>query len=373
MPDFTLIHADIHDALRGIPDATFDTVIADAPYGLAITKNATGTNWDASSIAFDPDLWAELRRVTKPGGTLAAFGHPKTAHRQTVALENAGWQALDTLAWVKAHGYQAGNRDLEKELRKTGAEALADSYAGFGTHLQPSFEPISLARNLATRSSLVQTIVNGGAGGLNHDLTRVQESDWAWNTPRATAEPTTENRARRPGRVTDRSTWSIAHRETISVPHEGGRLPGNLILEHSEDCAETACALGCVVAEIDAQGRTKYAAGREPASRFFTRLRYSPRARASVGAGGVGANHPTEKPQQLLEWLAALVVKPGATVLDAFAGSGGVSEAALRAGALAVTAIERESDYCEMIRVRITGMGTQSAGLSETTAAKPTT
>ena len=373
MPEFTLIQADIYDALLGIPDATFDAVICDPPYGISITKNGVGANWDSSSIAFDRTLWAELSRVVKPGGTLAAFGHPKTAHRQTVALEDAGWQILDTVAWAKSHGYQAGNRDLQTELRKTGNEALADEFTGFGTHLQPSFEPIALARNLAPRASLVRTIAAGGAGGLNHGKTRVKESDWAFRVPRTTTAPTTENRARRPGRVSDRSTWSIAHRETISVPHEGGRLPGNLILEHSEDCAETACALGCVVAEIDSQGRTKYAAGREPASRFFTRLRYSPRARASVGAGGVGANHPTEKPQQLLEWLAALVVKPGATVLDAFAGSGGVSEAALRAGALAVTAVERESDYCEMIRVRITGMGTQSAGLSETTAAKPTT
>ena len=125
MPEFTLVHADIRDAVRGIRDATFDAVIADAPYGLAITKNAS-VNWDSSVIAFDQVLWGELRRVTKPGGVIAAFGHPRTAHRQTVALEDAGWQVIDTIAWVKSHGYQAGNRDLEKELRKTGNEALAD-------------------------------------------------------------------------------------------------------------------------------------------------------------------------------------------------------------------------------------------------------
>ena len=355
MIPFTLIHADIHDALRGIPDATFDAVICDPPYGIAITKNGAGANWDSSAIAFDPDLWAELRRVTKPGGSLAAFGHPRTAHRETVALEDAGWQVIDTICWVKSHGYQAGNRDLEKALRKTGAEVLADEHAGIGTHLQPSFEPITLARNLlGPRASLVQTIVNGGAGGLNHGKTRVQESDWAFRTPRTTAEPTTENRARRPGRVTDRATWAIANRDAVSVPHLGGRLPGNLVVEHSEGCTEEACEVGCVVAGIDAQGRTKYAPGREQASRFFTRLRYSPRARSSAA---YGVPHPTEKPQQLLEWLAALIVRPGSTVLDAFSGSGAVSEAALRAGAGAVTAIERESAYCELVRVRIAGMG----------------
>ena len=354
MIPFTLIHADIHDALRGIPDAAFDAVICDPPYGIAITKNVAGANWDASAIAFDAVLWSELRRVVKPGGTLAAFGHPKTAHRQTVALEDAGWQILDTLAWVKSHGYQAGNRDLQTELRKTGNEALADEFTGFGTHLQPAYEPISIARNLAPRASLVQAITAGGAGGLNHGKTRIQESDWAWNTPRTTTAPTAENRARRPGRISDRATWSIANREAVSVPHRGGRLPGNLIVEHSEGCAEMECEVGCVVGEIDAQGRRKYAAGKEPASRFFTRLRYSPRARSTTAQG---SPHPTEKPDQLLAWLAALVVKPGGVVLDAFAGSGAVSEAVIRASAGAVTAIERESAYCDLVRVRIAGMG----------------
>lgn len=354
MPEFTLVHADIHDALHEIPDSTFDTVICDPPYGLAVTKN-TVSNWDSSSIAFDPTLWAELRRVTTLGGVLAAFGHPRTSHRQTTALEDAGWQVIDTIAWVKSHGYQAGNRDLARELRKTGAEALADSYTGFGTHLSPTYEPITLARNLVPRASLVQAIATGGAGGLNLDETRVQESDWAFRTPRTIVLGAAEDRARRPGRVSDRSSWSIANRDAISVPHESGRLPGNLLLEHSEDCVEQACAAGCIVAEIDSQGRKKYAPGREPASRFFTRLRYSPRARPSAGPAAGGPPHPTEKPQQLLEWLAALVVKPGSTVLDAFAGSGAVSEAAFRAGAGAVTAIEREVAYVEMIRRRIEG------------------
>jgi DNA modification methylase len=105
LPEFTLIHAE----LREIPDATFNTIDTDAPCGPGITRN-TAANWDASAIGFDSRLWAELRRVTKPGGHLAVYGHPRTAHRQTVALDDAGWKVIDTLAWVESHGYQAGNR-----------------------------------------------------------------------------------------------------------------------------------------------------------------------------------------------------------------------------------------------------------------------
>jgi hypothetical protein len=60
-----VIHADIVDALREIPDGTLRRVVADAPYGLSITKNSAA-NWDASSIGFNGTLWSELRRVTKP-------------------------------------------------------------------------------------------------------------------------------------------------------------------------------------------------------------------------------------------------------------------------------------------------------------------
>lgn len=357
MPQFTLVNADIRDSLRDIPDGTFDTVISDAPYGLSITKTRSAANWDASGIAFDAALWAELRRVAKPGGLLAAFGHPRTSHRQTVALEDAGWQVFDTVAWVKSHGYQAGNRSLQKELRKTGAEGLADEYDGFGTHLSPAYESITLARNLGQEGSLVQAIAGGGAGGLNHDATRVQETDWAFRTAHAGVSLTVEDRSRRPGQISSSASWAIPNRTEASVPHLGGRLPGNLVLEHSERCAEGACEEGCAVAEIDLQGRAKYARGREPASRFFTRLRYSPRATASERPPTAGEfSHPTVKPQQLLEWLTALIVKPNSVVLDVFAGSGAVSEAALRAGAGAVTAVEREASYVEMIRARIEKM-----------------
>jgi site-specific DNA-methyltransferase (adenine-specific) len=258
---------------------------------------------------------------------------------------------------VKSSGFQAGNRSLEAELRKTGNEAVADIYRGFGTHLTPTYEPITIARNLAERESLVQAIASGGAGGLNHDATRVQENEWAWRQPR-TGAVMAENRARRPGRVSDRAIWSVANRKAMSVPHPGGRLPGNVIVEHAESCTELQCEPDCIVRDIDAQGRTKYAPGKEQASRFFTRLRYTARTPASERLTIAGVSHPTQKPQALLAWLAALVVKPGDHVLDPFAGSGAIAEAVVSAGA-SVTSVEIEAAYVEMIRARMAGVGGQ--------------
>jgi DNA modification methylase len=109
-----------HDPWRAQrdPELHFDTIVTDAPYGLGITRN-TAANGEASAIGFDSRVWAELRRVTKPGGLLGVYGHPRTAHRQTVALKDAGWKVIDTLAWVESHGYQAGNRIGICKLRES--------------------------------------------------------------------------------------------------------------------------------------------------------------------------------------------------------------------------------------------------------------
>ena len=61
--------------------------------------------------------------------------------------------------------------------------------------------------------------------------------------------------------------------------------------------------------------------------------------------------HPTEKPVALLETLLSVVVPKGGTVLDPFAGSGSVAEAAVATGRRWL-AIEAEEEYCEIIANR---------------------
>jgi DNA modification methylase len=126
----TLHHGDCLDVLRTLPDASVDSVVTDPPYGLEFM----GKDWDApwkdpaakfrTGTAADegfrvtrgslPDayragapfqrwceLWtAECLRVLKPGGHLLAFGGTRTWHRLACAVEDAGFEVRDSIAWM---------------------------------------------------------------------------------------------------------------------------------------------------------------------------------------------------------------------------------------------------------------------------------
>lgn len=324
-----LRQGDAIDVLAHMPDGSVDTILSDPAYGIGHTRAIPGTDWDRGSLAFDLVLWAEVRRVARPGSSIAVFGHTRTSHRVAAAMEAAGFTIADTLYWARGASVQAGNQRLDDVLRRAGADdERADGYEGWISQLRNAVEPIILARNLAPGQTLNQAIIAGGHGGFNTEALRIDDRG--------------ENRSRGPGAVADGHTIRIQRRGAqMSTPHSGGRMPTNLILEHEARCDESGCVDGCPALAIDAGGRRKYRAGRERASRLFSRLHYSGRA----PAGG----HPTAKPDGISDWLATLLVRPGAVVLDLFAGGGSLGFAAARAGASIVIAVEREPEFCVLI------------------------
>jgi len=62
--------------------------------------------------------------------------------------------------------------------------------------------------------------------------------------------------------------------------------------------------------------------------------------------------HPAAYPRDLAAWMIRLVTPPGGTVLDPFAGSGTTLLAAIQEG-FSCIGIEREPEYCEIIRRRM--------------------
>lgn len=120
-----LNHGDSRDVLKTLPDNCIDSIVTDPPYALVSIvkrfgkdgaapvkkgkgKSATGAfarasagfmgqHWDTGETAFAVEFWAECFRVLKPGGHVAAFSGTRTAHRMTVAIEDAGFEIRDDI------------------------------------------------------------------------------------------------------------------------------------------------------------------------------------------------------------------------------------------------------------------------------------
>jgi site-specific DNA-methyltransferase (adenine-specific) len=72
-----------------------------------------------------------------------------------------------------------------------------------------------------------------------------------------------------------------------------------------------------------------------------------------------GAEHPTQKPVELMRWcLADLWLPKDALVIDPFCGSGSTGVAAMAMG-YRFLGIEREPAYCEIARRRIADAAAQ--------------
>ena len=198
-------HGSNLDVLPTLPDNSVDAIVTDPPYELGFM----GKSWDSSGIAYSVELWQECLRVLKPGGHLLAFGGSRTWHRIAVAIEDAGFDVRDSIAWLYGSGFPK-SLDIAKAINKSaGVEYEAkpasgvgfmnstdDGYnttlnqlsqvgestdeakkwQGWGTALKPAFEPI-----VAARKPLVGTVAANvllwGVGGLNIDGSRIGTTD----------------------------------------------------------------------------------------------------------------------------------------------------------------------------------------------------
>jgi DNA modification methylase len=113
---------DCREILHGFADASIDSVVCDPPYALvsivkrfgkpgsAAAKNNDvyarassgfmGKQWDTGEAAFAVEFWEQVHRVLKPGGHVAAFSGTRTYHRLACAIEDAGFEIRDQLAWA---------------------------------------------------------------------------------------------------------------------------------------------------------------------------------------------------------------------------------------------------------------------------------
>ena len=139
--EITVHHGDSRDVLKGLADASVHAVVCDPPYALvSIGKrfgadNAAaskpgktgayarasagfmGQKWDTGETAFAVEFWAEVYRVLKPGGHVVAFSATRTYHRLACAIEDAGFEIRDMVAWLYGSGFPKSH-DVSKGIDK---------------------------------------------------------------------------------------------------------------------------------------------------------------------------------------------------------------------------------------------------------------
>ena len=392
----TIHHGDCIETMNAMPPESVDAIVTDPPYGLSFMQ----AKWDATPPGVQ---WAEAcYRVLKPGGHIVAFGGTRTWHRLAVAIEDAGFEMRDSLAWLYGSGFpksmnvskaidkaagaegtygepkserhagivKLGRRhgpntekgwlrpsDSDPEaIRKqaltyTGATDTSQRWDGWGTALKPAFEPIVLARKPLAEKTVARNVLAHGTGAINVDACRNAPADGDYDHQGNDNHTPTRS-------IYEGGTGDTGRQRP---PHPAGRWPANVLLDQH------------AAAWVDEQsGNVKGAASngnkagngyhgnfgvvpQSPgyadsggASRFF----YTAKAPKSERPNVDGVQHPTVKPLAIMRWLIRLVTPPGGTVLDPFAGSGTTIEAALIEGFDPV-GIEMETDYLPLIQHRI--------------------
>ncbi len=259
-------HGDCIEVMRSLPENSVDTCITDPPYELGFM----GKKWDSSGIAFQPETWQAVFRVLKPGAILLAFGGTRTYHRMVCAIEDAGFEIRDTIAWIYGSGFPK-SYDIGKGIdKKAGAErevigeyqfpvdsdkwakqkaptgigipfakpnkaSFSESHSltapstpeaqlwhGWGTALKPAFEPIVVAMK-PVDGTFVNNALTWGVAGLNIDGGRVG---------------TEEDCARKRAIVRDTSAPFGVGYEMGGNGSALGRFPANLIHDGSDEVKE---------------------------------------------------------------------------------------------------------------------------------------
>jgi len=273
MTNYEIIKADIIEWAKNYQGPKFHAAFCDAPYELEFM----GKSWDSSGISFQKETWELIRQHLYPGAFLFCFGGTRTYHRIAVAIEDAGFEIRDTIAWVQGQGFpksyniakgiegkltkgsanwnnwkeldgerRGGNLGYTKSQAEQGYRPddytgrgsafdldakteMGQVWEGYGTALKPSFEPVIVAMN-PVDESFVNNALEHGVSGLNIDAGRIGVDE---NDPVKKAKFVGHN----PGTAghTMGNGWK-EQGDNVSMWSGKGRWPANFILSHHSDC-----------------------------------------------------------------------------------------------------------------------------------------
>lgn len=197
-------HGDSRDVLKTMADASIDSCVTDPPYALVsivkrfgkngsapaqdgasgVYKRASagfmGQQWDTGETAFDPDFWAEVWRVLKPGAHLLAFSGTRTYHRMVCAIEDAGFEIRDSIFYCYGSGFPKSHNvskrlfdaqeccSCDKDMRGLRSSVDAeDEVSGIAKQdLRGSLRGLADWQESAGKTVATQSASHGGVFGL---------------------------------------------------------------------------------------------------------------------------------------------------------------------------------------------------------------
>ncbi len=312
---YTLVNDDAQKILQFLPSNSIDSMVIDGPYGIGyLNKQWDIFSHNSSSYIRKKECsnasrevlgyqewcheWAhKALKVIKPGGHILAFSSRNRHHRLVSALEDAGWEIRDLLAWVYGNGYPKSS--ISKE--------------GFGAFTRPAIEPICLARKPLSEKTLFENYSKWGTGLLNLGACKIKG----------------EGKGKYPTNIMlDKPSGELLDSQSSSLPSRYFYCPKPSKKEKEAGLED----MPVVRRDVDDQDSDNVMSKKIP--------------QPSKNP------HTTIKPIELMRYLCRLVTPPGGLTIDFFMGAGSTGIAAILEG-FRFIGIEKDKKYFKVAKKRI--------------------
>jgi len=330
-------HGDCLDVMRGMPDNSVDAVVTDPPY-FKVKGDAWDRQWDKPTqfLAWLDQIAEQWQRLLKPNGSLYCFASSKMAARVECLLANR-FSILSHIVWQKGddNGNGMHTRQHKPDCRNWfpqterlifaehyGADNIAKGEAGYVAKCDELrgfvFEPLrAYLDGERERAGFDRKACDDACGNqmAGHYFSRIQ--------------------------------WALPTRQNYEKLREAfNGQGGDYLRREYEDLRGEYEDLRGEYEDL----RREYEDLRRPFSVTpdvpYTDVWTFPTV------GHYKGKHPCEKPLAMMEHIIRTSTRPGAVVLDCFAGSGSTGLACHNLGRSFI-GIEREAEYVALARARI--------------------
>jgi site-specific DNA-methyltransferase (adenine-specific) len=324
----TLYHGDALDVLRTLPDASVHAVVTDPPY-YKVKDDDWDRQWAKRAHYLDwlRTIVAEWRRVLVPNGCVYCFASPDmSTHIELLIAEY--FAVLNNIRWYKRDGWhQKAQTDALRSYlspweacifaEQYGSDSVADEWAGYGSQCRELHKQVygnvvgAYIKQERERAGLTRREVEVALGFVSSkDPTQGTALCYRWEE--GSSLPTAETYQRLRELLNQNRPGDYLRREyeDLRREYEDLRRPFQAMPRHREDMWH-----------------------------YHTVAPYP-------------GKHPTQKPLAMMMDIIETSTRPGAVILDCFAGSGTTLVAARDLGRRSI-GVEMDAGYCETIVGRL--------------------